>query len=63
MGLRQFYTLLHLYYGQLHFDICGWRNIKKVTDSLAGRKAYFVLMYRQMILNNFAHFVGNCTSC
>lgn len=38
--------------GQLHFDICGWRNIRKVTDSLAVREAYFVMMYRQTILYN-----------
>lgn len=56
MGLRWFYTLLHLYYGQLHFDICGLRNFRKVTDSLTGRKAYFVMIYRQMILYNFGHF-------
>lgn len=56
MRLRQFYTLLHLYYGQLHFDICGWRNIRKVTDRLTGRKAYFVMIYRQTILNNFARW-------
>lgn len=59
MGLRQLYTLMHLYYGQLHFGICGWRNIKEVTDRLAGRKSYFVMMYRQTVLNNFEHCAGN----
>lgn len=56
MGLRRFFAgflvFWNLYYGHLHFDICGRRNIRKVTDSLAVTEAYFVMMYRQTILYN-----------